>query len=145
MWFEARVTTSTPAPARSGATCGSIEKIVPVSCCVKLFVIGHSKSFSVISASEMSLRTAPALPLRFATTTGQPFPSGPSKRRSTLIPTYSAVPPSRTQSQPLPSVFAWWLTPRSGQVSPVEMSVRTSAGSKAVQAPGAAAAVAVSG
>ena len=145
MWFDASVTTSTPAPARSGATFGSIEKTVPLSCWRNEAVMGHSKSLSVISASEIRARTAPSLPVRFASTTGQPLPSGPSKRRSIRVPVYAAVPPPRTQSQPFPRVFDWWLTPRSGQVSPVEMRVRTSAGSNAVHDTGAVVAVPTTG
>ncbi len=63
-----------------------MEKTVPVSCWTKSLVIGHSKSPIVSSASLIMVRTAPALPERTAFTTGQPLPSGPSKRRSIPMP-----------------------------------------------------------
>ena len=61
MWLEASVTTSIPDRARSGATFGSIEKTVPVSCWTKSLVMGHSKSPIVSSASLISVRTAPGV------------------------------------------------------------------------------------
>jgi hypothetical protein len=82
MWFEPSVATSTPWRASRSATRGSIEKTVPLLCCLKPLIIGHSKSVSVRSAPCIRSRTAPSLPVRAGLTTGQPLPSGPLNRVS---------------------------------------------------------------
>ena len=72
VWSAAMVATSKPARAISGATRGSIEKTVPLSCWTKLRVMAHSKSLTATSAFLITSTTAPAWPARTASTTVQP-------------------------------------------------------------------------
>ena len=69
---------------------------------------GHLRLPSVTSAPLMSFAVAPSLPVSIGSTIG--WRSMPGGGLGLVIggPLYFAVPPSKTQSQPLPSVTAWY-------------------------------------
>ncbi len=72
MWLEPSVTALRPALlASSGPTRGSMLNTMPVLCWVQVEIIGHSKSLTLTSLSEMRALTRPALPVRDRIGTGQ--------------------------------------------------------------------------
>ena len=84
------------------------------------------------SARRIRLEVAPSLPVSIGRTMGWlMMPGGGLGLRKGLL-LYRAVPPSKTQSQPFPSVMAWRAPERSAHRLPSAVIVQTCDWSKAV-------------
>ena len=81
---------------------GSAEKTVPEVCQRTRSGAGFSKFAMAMSAPSISLRIAPALPVRLVTGCSQPNPE------QQVWPVISAVPPSNGKSTPLPLTRIVW-------------------------------------
>src|SRR5512141_728278 len=90
--------------------------------------IGHLWFASATSERLLMLEVAPALPVSTTETIGFCSPGG-GFGFGCGLPAYFAVPPLKTQSQPLWSVTAWWAAPRSAQRLPIVVSVQVVEGS----------------